>query len=60
MTSELISANEGIGQLIAARSAMFDMATVYAILIVLAIVAGLMNTVTGWAENRLLFWQPKA
>lgn len=57
VTSELISANDGLGQLIAARSAMFDMATVYAILIVLAVVAGLLNMITGWTERKLLHWQ---
>jgi NitT/TauT family transport system permease protein len=58
VTSELISANDGLGQLIAARSAQFQMADVYAILIVLAIVAAILNTAAGWAERRLLYWQP--
>ena len=57
VTSELISANDGLGQLIAERSAQFDMATVYAILIVLAVIAGLMDAVTGWTERKLLHWQ---
>lgn len=56
VTSELISANDGLGQLIAARSSMFDMATVYAILIVLAVVAGLLNMIAGLAERSLLHW----
>lgn len=57
VTSELISANDGLGQLIAVRSAQFDMATVYAILIVLAVIAGLLNAMTGWAERKFLYWQ---
>lgn len=57
VTSELISARDGLGQLIAQYSSSFQMASVYAILILLAVVAGLMNALTGLAENWVLRWQ---
>lgn len=57
VTSELITARDGLGQLVASFSAGFNMAAVYAILIVLAIVAGLLNGLTGAAERWILRWQ---
>ncbi|OOG58183.1 ABC transporter permease [Polaromonas sp. C04] len=58
VTSELIAARDGLGQLVAYYSSTFEMASVYAILIVLAIVAGVLNSLTGALENRVLRWQP--
>jgi NitT/TauT family transport system permease protein len=57
VTSELISSRDGLGQLIAYYSSMFDMAAVYGILIMLAVIAALLNALTGWAERILLRWQ---
>jgi NitT/TauT family transport system permease protein len=57
VTSELITARDGLGQLVAAYSAGFNMAAVYAILIVLAVVAGVLNALTGLAEKWVLRWQ---
>ena len=56
--SELISSRDGLGQLVALYSNQFKLASVYAILIVLAVVAGILNTFTGLAESRVLRWQP--
>ena len=56
--SELISARDGLGQLVAMYSATFRMEAVYAILIVLAIVATVLNLIMGLIERRLLTWQP--
>jgi NitT/TauT family transport system permease protein len=56
--SELISARDGLGQLIATYSATFRMDAVYAILLVLALVAVVLNQVMAAAERRLLRWQP--
>lgn len=60
VASELISSRNGLGQLVALYSNQFKLANVYAILIVLAIVAGILNAITGFAESRVLRWQPPA
>lgn len=58
--SELISAKDGLGQLIASYSSLFQMEAVYAILILLAIVAVLLNQLMLAAERWLLRWQAPA
>ena len=58
VASELISSRNGLGQLVALYSNQFKLASVYAILIVLAIVAGILNAITGLAESWVLRWQP--
>ena len=60
VASELISSRNGLGQLVALYSNQFKLANVYAILIVLAIVAGILNALAGLAESRVLRWQPPA
>jgi NitT/TauT family transport system permease protein len=56
--SELISARDGLGQLIATYSATFRMDAVYAILILLALVAVALNQLMAAVERKLLRWQP--
>ena len=56
--SELISSRNGLGQLVALYSNQFKLASVYGILIVLAIVASILNAFTGLAESWVLRWQP--
>ncbi|MFE2120301.1 ABC transporter permease [Rhodococcus aetherivorans] len=56
--SELISARNGLGQLIATYSATYRMEAVYAILLLLAGIAVVLNQVMGLAERRFLRWQP--
>lgn len=58
--SELISARNGLGQLVATYSATFQMEAVYAILIMLALIAVALNQLMGAVERRLLRWQPPA
>lgn len=58
VTSELIASQDGLGQLVAERSASFRMADVYAILIVLAVIASVLNSITGALERYFLRWQP--
>ena len=58
VASELIASRNGLGQLVALYSNQFKMASVYAILIVLAVVASILNTFTGLAESWVLRWQP--
>lgn len=58
--SELISARNGLGQLVATYSATYRMEAVYAILIFLAAIAVVLNQAMGVAERRLLRWQPPA
>jgi NitT/TauT family transport system permease protein len=58
--SELISARDGLGQLIAYDSSVFQMEGVYGILVLLAVIAVVLNQLMGLAERRLLRWQPPA
>lgn len=56
--SEIISAQNGLGQQIAFYSGQFQMEGVYAILIVLAILAVILNAIMGTAERYFLRWNP--
>jgi len=58
--SELISARDGLGQLIAYDSSVFQMDGVYGILVLLAVIAVALNQVMAFLERRLLRWQPPA
>jgi NitT/TauT family transport system permease protein len=58
--SELISARDGLGQLIAYDSSVFQMNGVYGILVLLAVIAVVLNQLMGLAERWLLRWQPPA
>ena len=58
--SELISARDGLGQLIAYDSSVFQMDGVYGILVLLAAIAVVLNQLMGLVERRLLRWQPPA
>jgi len=56
--SEIVSAEDGLGQLVAAASSNFDMASVYAVLVLLAVVAALLNILAARLERWILRWQP--
>jgi NitT/TauT family transport system permease protein len=58
--SELYSATDGLGQLIAYSSSSFQMEAVYGILLLLAVIAVVLNQAMGFLERRLLRWQPPA
>jgi NitT/TauT family transport system permease protein len=58
--SELISARDGLGQLIAYNSSVFQMDGVYGILVLLAVIAVVLNQLMAFLERRLLRWQPPA
>ncbi|MDV8009371.1 ABC transporter permease [Rhodococcus sp. IEGM 1318] len=58
--SELISARDGLGQLVAVYSSQFRMEAVYAILLLLAVIAVLLNQLMSVAERYLLRWQAPA
>jgi len=58
--SELISARDGLGQLIAYDSSVFQMDGVYGILVLLAVIAVILNQMMSLLERRLLRWQPPA
>ena len=58
IASELIASADGLGQLIARSAGVFDLATVYAVLILLMITAAFFNTISEVAGRRLLRWQP--
>jgi NitT/TauT family transport system permease protein len=57
VTSEMIAARQGVGQLIVYSAAVFKMGEMFAYLVVLAAVAGVINEVFGIAERRLQRWQ---
>lgn len=56
--AELIASKSVLGQQISASSNAFDLATVYAALIVLAIIAAAFNAIAGRIEKSILRWQP--
>ncbi|MET0887099.1 MAG: ABC transporter permease [Mycetocola sp.] len=58
VSQELIASRDGLGQLIARSAAAFDMASTYAVLILLVITAAILNLVGDQVEKRLLKWQP--
>jgi len=58
--SELISARDGLGQLIAYNSSVFQMDGVYGILVLLAVIAVVLSQLMAFLERRLLRWQPPA
>ena len=58
--SELISARDGLGQLIAYDSSVFQMDGVFGILVLLAVIAVILNQLLSFLERRLLRWQPPA
>lgn len=60
IASELIASADGLGQLIARSAGVFDLATVYAVLILLMITAAFFNTLSEVAGRRMLQWQPPA
>ena len=60
VTSELIASRDGLGQLIQTYASNFDIAAVYGILIILAVIAVAMNAIMGAAERWLLRWRPEA
>lgn len=57
VTSELIAAKAGLGQLIQEYSGVFKIGNVYGILIVLAVVASILSYAFGQLERYLLRWQ---
>ena len=57
VTSELIAARDGLGLLVAQYSNTFQMANVYGLIIVLALVASLFTFLMGLVERHLLRWQ---
>lgn len=60
VSSELISAREGLGQQIALYSSQFRMEAVYAIVIFLALLASALNQIMSLIERYILRWQAPA
>ncbi|WP_161996701.1 ABC transporter permease subunit [Rhodococcus sp. YH1] len=58
VTAELIASRSGVGQLLQKYAGLFQTAEMYAVLIVLAVVAGLINAGMTRLESALLRWQP--
>ncbi|MHB8718142.1 MAG: ABC transporter permease [Candidatus Dormibacteria bacterium] len=58
ITAEIIASQTGLGSRILYYSNIFDITGVYAILIVLAVVAAVLNTLMAMGERWLLRWRP--
>ncbi|MFJ8819598.1 ABC transporter permease [Amycolatopsis thermoflava] len=58
ISSELIAARDGLGLMIVQSTGIFDMATTYALLVVLVVTAAVINFAGDVAERRLLRWRP--
>lgn len=58
VTSELIGGRNGIGVLIQQYAGLFQTEGVYALIIVLAVIAAVLNAMMGRVERHLLRWQP--
>lgn len=57
IASELIASADGLGQMIARSAGVFDLATVYAALLLLMVTAAVFNTASEIIERWLLRWQ---
>ena len=57
IASELIASADGLGQMIARSAGVFDLATVYAVLLLLMVTAAVFNTASEVLGRRLLRWQ---
>jgi NitT/TauT family transport system permease protein len=60
VTSEIMGSRLGLGQLIMKYSGVFQMESIYGILIVLAVLASLINIVMSLVESKVLRWRPPA
>lgn len=58
IVGEMIAGQYGLGQMIAKAANMFDTAQVFAIIIVLAVLAVLLNEAMKLLEGRVMKWQP--
>ncbi len=58
IASELIASQDGLGQMIAGSAGVFDLATVYAVLLLLMVTAVLFNMASDAVGRVLLRWQP--
>jgi NitT/TauT family transport system permease protein len=58
VTAELIASQSGLGALVVYYSAVFNITGIYAILIVLALIASILNMAMVVGERALLRWQP--
>lgn len=58
VTAELIASRSGVGQLLQKYAGLFQTAEMYAVLIALAVVAGLINAGMTRLESVILRWQP--
>lgn len=55
---ELVASNRGLGYLINDAAAQFDTAGVFAALVVLSLIAGVLNTFVGLLDRRVNRWKP--
>ena len=60
VVGEMIIAERGLGRLIAYRSGLFDVTGVFAVMVVLAIMAVIFNEILKFFERRLTHWKAQA
>jgi len=57
VTSEMIAARDGLGQLVAQYAGNFQLDYVYAVILVLVVIGTALNSLAGVVERRLLWWK---
>jgi len=60
VVGEYLGSARGVGYLILQAEGSFDINTVFAGIVVLTVFALLLDAVVGWAEKRLMKWQPRS
>jgi NitT/TauT family transport system permease protein len=60
VVGEYLGSSEGVGYLIHQAEGVFDINTVFAGILLLTVFALILDIVVGWAERRLMVWQPKS
>jgi NitT/TauT family transport system permease protein len=56
VVAEFISADSGLGYALTAAQGQFDVAGVFAILLILMVIGMVLNALMRWAERKLTFW----
>lgn len=57
IVAEFVGAEAGLGYLIKASSISLDVATTFAVLVVLSVIGMVLTSIIGWIGNRVVFWQ---
>lgn len=58
IVGEMLGARGGLGQQLAQGASLFRTDVVFGVIVVLAVMALIANSIMGWVERRLLHWRP--